>query len=118
MSSWKLVKPNSLRLFHFNSIISEVEAPGADEFSCFDTLLYEFSVLDYFLTEEDAIVEWCFKEISRLSHSYYDFCFHKCEQDFSSSLNYALVSNIFASHNCWCFDLKGSGMLYQLNTLK
>lgn len=37
ISSWKLVKPNSLRLFHFNPIISVVEAADGDEFSCFAT---------------------------------------------------------------------------------
>lgn len=44
MSSSKLVKPNSLRLFHCNSVISVVEAAGHHGFLCFAAWLYKFSV--------------------------------------------------------------------------
>ena len=117
MSSWKLVGPNSLRLFCFNPVIAVVEAAGGDEFLCFATLRYEFSVLDCFWRGRcncEMMLQGVF-QILLFSYSDYYFCCRKCEQYLSSFLSYALVSDIFTACDCWCFGLKGLRMPNQLN---
>lgn len=58
MSAWKFLKPNSLRLFHFNPVISVGEAAAAGEFLYFAVWVVSCRLL---LTEKGVIVKWCFK---------------------------------------------------------